>query len=225
VIRQNRTAQDLAVHEAAHAAMAYRYRSLIGNRGVWIRGNRGGEANVPTLASSREGWRLTHHTPEWKAWASRARAEVISLLAGPIAEWIYAGARRVPLLSDPEEVRRDPRGDMVRAERLISALAGPSGYLALQGSLQVATRRILTGVETWPAIIAVAGALVRRGQMTGPEVFRVFEKHGVPKIQKLFVSGRPIFPCKWSPNTQRRAIVPQLPRGVIEIPRPSAEAV
>jgi hypothetical protein len=205
VIRREHTAMDLAVHEAAHALMAYHYRSLIGDRGVWIRGNRDGEANIPPLATSREGWRLTRDTPEWKAWAARAKAEAISLLAGPVAEWIYAGSRRVPLLYDPD---RDPRGDMVRVERIMSALAGPGVCtLLLQGRLQGAARRVLTGPQAWPAIIAVAGEVVRRGQMTGPEVFRLFEKHRVPRIQKLFVHGRVIFPCRWSPNRQRRAAV------------------
>lgn len=204
MIRRHRTAMDLAVHEAAHALMAYRYRSLIGDRGIWIRGNRGGEANVPPLASPREGWRLTRDSPDWAVWATRAKAEVISNLAGPIAEWIHAGSRRVPLLS-PDG---DPRGDLVRAQRIMSALAGLGVCtLLLQGRLQGDARRVLTGPQVWPAIIAVAGAVVRRGQMTGPEVFRLFEKHGVPRIQKLFVHGRVIFPCRWSPNRQRRAAV------------------
>jgi hypothetical protein len=170
--------RSLSAHEASHAVMAYRYRQAIGPRGVWIARPGVGETDVGPLCKAKP----PRNGKRREAWKRRARAEVVSLLAGPVAEWMALGR---PVNSKFRPRGADPDSDLRRVDRYLAELAGADGTGAEQWRLQERTKRLLCHPRTWRGILAVAEKLAETGSVRGYQAYAIFRANRVPRARRL----------------------------------------
>jgi len=170
--------RSAAVHEAGHLFGAWRYRQAIGPRGVRITDAGTGRADVPPIASLAEVRRLRSARKDREA-KGRVRAEIVTVLLGPMAEY-KAGRYRVNWLLEPKGAESI---DVSQVRRFLAELYPAEQRAGAQWSLQEATKRLLRE-RAWRAIRAVAAELVKMGKMEGPEVSAVFRAHRVPRVRQ-----------------------------------------
>jgi hypothetical protein len=158
-----------AIHEAAHvvvrAAMGLPPPVCVSIR---PRGDKGGYVEAPSA--------LDADSPERAA----VRGEVVMVLAGEAATLLID--RSSGALS-----RAEAENDYVDARRAIAWLHSPGERRAALARLR---RRAADAVaRAWPAIVAVAEALIRRGRLSGRAAARIVDR-------VLGARGRPGRPAR-----------------------------
>jgi len=147
----------LAVHEAGHAALAFRFNRYI--RDVSISRNGGGATwiRIPRRSDS----------PSDADWRQRCAQTLLISLAGAAAEEKYCGRPEASPL------------DLEMASKYLLELRGDRTLLV--NTAIETTRGILDQPRTWWAVRSIAAHLLKRGQLTGAQVGSICQRCGVPQ--------------------------------------------
>lgn len=151
-----------AYHEAGHAVVAYALGARIESVGLW------GEADefLPErFGEIRVNWGRVLPAADWQL-----QRELLSVLAGPIAEMIYRGERIEPARYAPWQA------DWEHAVRCVSALSRDRNrQLELLRIACVELERRLRDDDCWAAIASVADELLAHEQLEEEQIADLLE--------------------------------------------------
>ena len=145
-----------AVHESAHATMAFRFGRRI--RHVQVADDGTGATHCQMLRRVARWWLPA------SAWRKRVAEEAVISLSGPLAERKFCGC-----LS-----RQASTVDFKNASQWLKKL----GRNREQTAIEI-TYKLLDSPRTWRAVETIAAALIEHGHLTGAQVEAVCRTCGV----------------------------------------------
>ncbi|MEN1680191.1 MAG: cell division protein FtsH [Planctomycetota bacterium] len=137
-----------AYHEAGHAVVGYALGATIEQIQL---GGFDDEEDLPRrFGECRVNWGRVDPTADWQL-----QRELLTTLAGPVAEQVYRGEPVHPALDGPSQ------GDWAQAwERLREAIPHPEVRTRLLEQLTAALHQVLSRDTWWAAVAAVADELL-----------------------------------------------------------------